>query len=337
MGSVLSLGLATTHFVTNEVVDASSEYRAMQANYSAEAGVERAMRELKDTWNSTQDWSGVLDGADNIDSTSDDGVLSFGSSASLKGGNYSVVITDNDDGDSNQFIDSDATVIITSVGTAEDGKTRTILSEVTARQINPSATIHGNGNIKIDMDDERISISGDDYNIGAILPTTVGVARAFTTGGTLENLKNEYLDNFTGLGYIDMPDPEPPYDVPSILGSAGNMDVEGMISEYSAFADQTVPEGDYNQSFETSTDYKIIYATGKIKLKGTNSSCGMLISDDKIEVRDKHTWTGILIARESIKFSGKIGEEDVTLYGASYLGNADLDPLADLLPVIVSL
>lgn len=84
-----------------------------QALALAEAGVARTQDEFK---NNAHNLDALLVGADGVGDTSDDGILSFGSSVNLGNGNFSVVITDNDDGDSDLYSDVDNTVFINSTG-----------------------------------------------------------------------------------------------------------------------------------------------------------------------------------------------------------------------------
>jgi hypothetical protein len=325
MGVVLSLGLVTTDFVTDEVVSAALEYRSMQAGYIAEAGVERAMRELKNTWNSSQDWSGVLKGADSVASTSDDGILSFGSLASLNGGGYSVVVTDNDDGDSDPFTDSDDTVVITSTGSASDGTSKTVVVEVSARPLNPDSTIYLQGDFSdIELSQELLTVSGDDYNIGADLPSTVGAAYAISTDGLSLEIPDGYSDNFLGKGYDPLSNPV----IPSVLTSAAAIDVQALAQFYAQQADVVLSAGTYTTGFGSAANYQIIHVTGDVVLSGNKTSYGMLIADGSVELRGTYTWNGIIMAGDWVSISGPNNQE-ARLYGAIYIGNSsgnDLEP-----------
>ena len=138
-GMVLPLGLmflaiiailgTTAVIVTTTDLKIGSNYRASeQAFYVAEAGIERAKLVLFQ--GSDNGLNDELLGADATASTVDDGILSFGSSVSFGDGNYSVVVTDNDDGDGDLFADSDGKVIVTSTGTAPNNAQKVIKATV---------------------------------------------------------------------------------------------------------------------------------------------------------------------------------------------------------------
>ncbi len=97
----------------------------VRALFMAEAGIEGARTVLRDS-----SFGSALRGADGVGGTGDDGILSFGSTASLGSGGYEVRIADNDDGDNDPFTDNDDTVIGTSKGIAgrEDRTVQTHLS-----------------------------------------------------------------------------------------------------------------------------------------------------------------------------------------------------------------
>ncbi|MBI1923301.1 pilus assembly PilX N-terminal domain-containing protein [Candidatus Poribacteria bacterium] len=119
------LGGAIANTVILESRDAYRQLHHTQAFYLAEAGIMRTWQEFKD---GATDLTALLTGTDGIPGTADDGVLSFGSSVSLGSGNYSVIITDNDDGDGNVYSDTDYVILVNSTGTVSvaPGITKTI-------------------------------------------------------------------------------------------------------------------------------------------------------------------------------------------------------------------
>jgi hypothetical protein len=318
MTVMLSFGLITVNVVTDEIVEAKMDSNSIQAEYIAEAGLERAMRELKNTWNATQDWSDVLDGPDDTTSTSDDGELSFGRPVTFNSGNYSVVVTDNDDGDSDLFTDSDGTVVIASVGTALDGTSKTIQAEVSAAAFEPGATIYLDGISEIESTSDQFALSGDDYNIGAITPTTVGAYYGVSSSGSTLTVDDQYKDNITGKDYDSLPEP----DVPSLKAAVSDQDVQALIDFYSPYADYVLAPGTYNQSYGTSTNYVIVHVTGDATFNGNNDSYGLLIGDGNLTIKGKHNWTGVVIAADTLTISGTGVEDDVKIYGAAYVGNS---------------
>ncbi len=103
--------------VTNKVLfeshDALQNLHRVQALYLAEAGIAQAFKEFD---NGATDLDALLKGADGIAQTADDGILSFGASVNLGNGTYNVVIKDNDDGDGDDYSDSDYIVEVNSTG-----------------------------------------------------------------------------------------------------------------------------------------------------------------------------------------------------------------------------
>ena len=93
--------------------DAYGKLHQTQALYLAEAGMMSAWNEFN---GGADDLTAILLGTDGIMDTTDDGVLSFGPSVNLGNGNYTVRITDNDDGDGDVYADVDNTILVTSTG-----------------------------------------------------------------------------------------------------------------------------------------------------------------------------------------------------------------------------
>ena len=108
-----------TGMVKFDKQDAYQQLRQTQALYLAEAGMTQAWSEFD---SGVTDMTSVLQGADGVPYTSDDGILSFGETVTLGNGSYGVRVTDNDDGDGDVTIDSDKVIRITSTGTTAIGE-----------------------------------------------------------------------------------------------------------------------------------------------------------------------------------------------------------------------
>lgn len=107
------MGTTYTHTTLNEYRNSIWQTHWTQALYIAEAGIAMAQDEFK---TEAHDLDALLLGADGVGETADDGILSFGSNVYFGNGNYSVVVTDNDDGDGDVYTDTDNIIIATSTG-----------------------------------------------------------------------------------------------------------------------------------------------------------------------------------------------------------------------------
>ncbi|MBW2737747.1 MAG: pilus assembly PilX N-terminal domain-containing protein [Deltaproteobacteria bacterium] len=164
-GFVLPVGLmflaiiailgTTAVIITTTDLKIGTNYRASeQAFYVAEAGIQRAANALK---------AGASNGFDD-ELLGSDGILSFGSSVSFGDGTYAVQVTDNDDGDSNMFSDSDGKVLITSIGTI-DNASKTIEAVYYYREVDVDGAlgIYGH-NPAVELSGAS-EIDGRDYNV----------------------------------------------------------------------------------------------------------------------------------------------------------------------------
>jgi hypothetical protein len=260
MSVVLSLGIITLNVTVNEIQGANSEKYSLLAHYKAEAGLERAVRELKKTWNASQDWSGLM------------GTLY--DSISFNEGEYNVIITDN----------GSSSVIVTAEGTAHDGSTESIEAEISADNFSPGAALYLNGNFEpgeIDFNTNQFLVTGDDYNIGDTTPTTIGVKYGLSTYGISIDVPSQYNDKFQGVDYDPVPDPS----IPSIQSSAPEVDVQALINYYSQFADYILEPGAYTGDYGSDEDYQIVYATGDVTLTGAGAGYGLLIVTGSLKLR----------------------------------------------------
>lgn len=140
---------------------------SIRALYIAEAGIARAVDEIKNKGTSFND---ILVGSDGLSGTKDDGILSFGVSIKFGGGIYSVKVIDNNDGDKNLFKDSDNRVIIISAGSVNGSvknievgveKTSTFLFDK-ALFADAGLTFTGSG--KVDSYDSALGAYGNKNN-----------------------------------------------------------------------------------------------------------------------------------------------------------------------------
>jgi Tfp pilus assembly protein PilX len=155
------LGTTAVIITTTDLKIGTNYKLSEQAFYAAEAGIQRAANALKaGTSNGFDD---ELLGADGNPGTSDDGILSFGSSVSFGDGTYAVQVTDNND-DGDLFSDSDKKVIITSTGTVNNAS-KTIKAIYYYREVDVDGAlgIYGN-NPTVELSGAS-EINGRDYNV----------------------------------------------------------------------------------------------------------------------------------------------------------------------------
>lgn len=115
LGGVLATALL--YGTGSQIKSTARQIRYEKAFFIAEAGVERTKAELRSGIRTLNE---ELAGADGLGNTADDGVPAFGSSSNFGGGIFQTRIIDNNDGDTDFFIDADAVVIIRSTGTYEN-------------------------------------------------------------------------------------------------------------------------------------------------------------------------------------------------------------------------
>jgi Tfp pilus assembly protein PilX len=177
-----------------DVATSGNYKKSAQVLYIAEAGIEKARAEL-----ATKTVNQALAGADGKTGAGfdgDNGILSFGGSVSFGKGTYGVTVTDNNDGDNNQWVDVDGIFMVHSTGSMPDGSRRTIevlLMKANAATPNFKATIMSRGPIDVNG---NLDIDGRNYDtLGTLVNpadgifavssrATFGMSGAAQVGGT---------------------------------------------------------------------------------------------------------------------------------------------------------
>ena len=155
--------------------DAYQQAHRTQAFYLAEAGVTHALYDFK---TSGTDLNAVLLGPDETPGTSDDGLLSFGSTLSLGDGYCSIVVTDNDDGDADMYSDTDNIVLVSAVGGLNTtGVDKTVkayveVASMSTMAVNPRSVITSSGPIKTLG---TLVVDGRDHDLSEVLILNTGV------------------------------------------------------------------------------------------------------------------------------------------------------------------
>jgi len=121
--AVLVLLGTTSILILNTDMKIATNYKgAAQALYIAEAGLNRAIVDLRST---TADINTILKGADGTGGTADDGLLSFGRKVDFGDGSYEVKV-ENNDSEADRFTDTDKKVKVISTGKGPGGSVRKI-------------------------------------------------------------------------------------------------------------------------------------------------------------------------------------------------------------------
>lgn len=126
------LGLAGSYLVVTARFEWAAHQQRLEntAQIWAEAGLDHARDYLASHYdmdqngNKTTGWDDELLGPDGIPGTGDDGVLPFGNPVEERTGAYFVTVADNEDGDGNAFVDTDAKVLLVSHGWTGGGDQR---------------------------------------------------------------------------------------------------------------------------------------------------------------------------------------------------------------------
>ncbi len=147
--AILGIMGATAMSITSTEVRISHNYKtSKQALYIAEAGVERAIKDLEANAAAFDDILLGVDGIEDSSDSSDDGILvAIGSSVPLGDGTYDVRVRDNKDGDGDFFTDSDNKVVIASTGTIHGAvkKVEVVFSKTSVPvDVDGALSIYGN-------------------------------------------------------------------------------------------------------------------------------------------------------------------------------------------------
>ncbi|MBI1928710.1 hypothetical protein HYR99_31255 [Candidatus Poribacteria bacterium] len=203
------LGGAIANTVIFESRDAYRQLHHTQAFYLAEAGIMRTWQEFK---NGATDLTALLTGTDGIPGTADDGVLSFGSSVSLGSGSYSVIITDNDDGDGNVYSDTDHVALVNSTGTVPvaPGVTKTIQTYMEVIPPPSPANVRGStvaagpvGTLG------TLTVDGRDHDINGNLISNSGVLGISTQSTYEQSGASKVGGTHSGVDYSPSKNPDP--------------------------------------------------------------------------------------------------------------------------------
>ncbi|MBI3986900.1 MAG: hypothetical protein HY343_08280 [Lentisphaerae bacterium] len=294
---VLTVLAGAAYFTSSSGILQTKQAGTMERGfYIAEAGVEHAKSILV---NASNGFSPLLIGSDGAPNTPDDGILSFGDTVSLGDGSYRVKLTDDNDGDSNLFADTNNVVIITSTGLlAGIHKTLEVtVSNYPAKIIPPSVdgafAFYGT-NSSLDMDGTP-NIDGADY----ALPTNFvcGGAGCELTATTNEETAGVFSStNLTmtidGTSTID--------GTPAVTTNTGDyvqQDWFELAAVSTLMADIVFPGGVIpgNQIIGSRENPQIVVINGQTTFSGTVDGAGILICNADVVFAGTFHWEGLVI------------------------------------------
>lgn len=299
--AILGIMGATAMMITSTEIRISHNYKTgKQALYIAEAGIERAIKDLEA---STDGFDDVLVGADGEADSPDDGVLvSIGSPPVPFGeGDYKVWVTDNDDGDDDWFTDLDDKVFITSTGSIH-GAVRTVevVFSKTSVPIDVDGALAIYGNTPEAEFNGNPTVDGNDYNVPADFNCHGAGCNGTLTGG----------DATAGIYTTD----------PLDLQETGNPTVDGNPTQ--------LAEGEEEGEGHYSASYWQDFATALIPMVGLTLSGGNISADQSLGTRDDPQITvisgdvhftgtvdgaGILIVKAKAAFAGNFHYEGLVI------------------------
>jgi len=313
---LLTLTGASLLFSQMELKKTSNYRTGTSAFHTADAGIESAKAEV-----SSKSFDAVLAGADgNKSNTSDNGILSFGTSVSFNGGTYEVRVTDNDDGDGDAWHDTDGKVYITSTGRSS-GSTRVVKILVSRANLNFNAAVtvidekcetEQGGSASVTGLDYTYNPSQQNNPIRGSGPDVHAIARSCTTID--DDIKKP--NQITGLGVSP--------DITSDIGSLTLASVQSVRDDLISRADivyhgSTTLNGG---TLGTRDDPKITYVDDALVLEGNVTGAGFLIVDKDFEVKGNFTFEGIILVGICNSCPGRMkGTGNAKMYGAVVLAN----------------
>ena len=302
MAIIAIVGSTAVLITTTDLKIGTNYITSEQAFYVAEAGIQHAANVLKA--GTSNGFNDELLGADGIQDTSDDFILSFGSSVSFGDGNYAVKVTDNDDGDGDPFSDPDNKVIITSTGTVNNAS-KTIEAVYYYRKVDVDGAlgIYGDGPaVELSGASE---IDGRDYKVPPDFDCSGAGCTATLAGGVPAEPGIYAEEAITQKGLItDETDPKQ-----NIFGDPPVKDVGGSeisVSYWQDFANSLTPdltvdsaEGTITENIFGSRDNPQITmisdsATGT-HLSGTIDGAGILIVNGDLQITGTFHFEGLII------------------------------------------
>lgn len=314
MGIVLILmivAIAANENVNMDISNSMNHLNTVRSLYIAEAGLERAKSECVTRFiqGGLSNFSSILRGSDNTAGTSDDNILSFGSSVSFYGGTYEVKVYNDSKDTGGQFNDTNNSITIESTGTYRGFKTRlhATIKINKISNINSSVTLLGEADtsfsgtsFKIDGRDYRLSDT--DTPTGPSEQAGINLANSSHRLNVINSLSDDQKSKIMGTGYDGTTTPATPS-----IGISTAMTIEdarSFIDSVKAIADNKLlnPTSLDDINIGTTANPKVTYinktdATA-IKITGNTSGAGILVIEGgnlEITLTGNMSWTGIIV------------------------------------------
>ena len=300
---IVILGTTAVIITTTDLKIGTNYKLSEQTFYVAEAGIQRAANALEA--GASNGFDDELLGADGSSGTSDDGILSFGSSVSFGGGTYAVQVTDNND-DGDLFSDSDGKVLITSIGTIDNAsKTIEAIYYYQEIDVNGALGIYGpNPTVELSGASE---IDGRDYNVPPDFDCSGAGCTATLAGGAPAETGIYTEEAITQVGLIsdETDSKQNVFGGPPIDEDGGGV---GSVSEWQNFANSLTPdltvdsatEGTITENIFGSRDNPQITMITDSALTGTHLSgtidgAGILIVKGDLQITGTFHFEGLVI------------------------------------------
>lgn len=304
-------GIAANHNVNSDISSVVRHHSYTQSLYIAEAGIARAKAECVSRYigGNWTNFTKLLKGNDNTEGTSDDGILSFGSSVAFHGGSYAVKIINDSKDTGGVYIDTNNTIVIESIGTYHDSTTklRVVIRMNKAPEMEGSISLLGEADTS--FSGNSFKIDGRDYRLSdGATPTGPYPKYALTSydgsskTGIIDSLSDDQKNNILGLGYDAGTNPVTPSV--GVSSSFTPDDLKGYIEAVKNIADNKLinPSTLDGVALGTTGSPKITYilksdATA-IKITGNTSGAGLLViegGDLEITLTGNMSWTGMIV------------------------------------------
>jgi hypothetical protein len=314
MGFIIILfitGIAANQNVNSDISGVVKHHSYAQSLYIAEAGLARAKAECisRYTLGNWGSFTKLLKGTDNTGGTSDDGILSFGSSVAFHGGTYAVKVMNDSKDTGGAYSDTNNTLVIESLGTYRDSTTklRVVIRMNSAPAIEGSVALLGEADTS--FSGNSFLADGRDYRLSdGATPTGTSPKYALTSydgssrTGIIDSLSSAQKSNVRGLGYD--PGTSPATPSVGISTSFTPDDLKSYIDTVKNIADNklTNPANLNDVSLGTTGSPKITYIlktdSTAIQVNGNTSGAGLLVIEGgnlEITLTGNMSWTGMIV------------------------------------------
>jgi Tfp pilus assembly protein PilX len=158
-------------------------------------------------------------------------------------------------------------------------------------------------------------------------------------GSSLTVSGNDACNGGTNLDAIYAKGDWDPNGSPTITGATTengtlDLDIAGMVSALKASANVTLTADTNNQTYGSSTDYKIVYsnASSPNNVNGLSlnnvTGWGILIVDGDLELGGGFNWNGIILATGAVRLNGGGGPQQLNIQGQLLSGTSTVTDIS---------